>query len=95
MSVPRYRLVVEGELRPRYASAFDGMTLHAHHGETEITDDAHLQGLIRRIAGLGLRLHSLTPLDTETAEADTRTHPQPAAANNHHPSTNSTGTANP
>ena len=63
MSPPRYRLVVEGELGPRYASAFDGMTLRAHDGETEITgpiiDQSHLQGLIERIASLGLTLHSL------------------------------------
>ncbi|MGZ6564317.1 MAG: hypothetical protein ACXVH3_33075 [Solirubrobacteraceae bacterium] len=98
MSPRRYRIVIEGELGPRYASAFDGMTLHAHHGETEITgpitDDAHLQGLIQRIAGLGLKLHSLIPLDTKNKDAETPTRPQPAAANNHRPSTNSTGTAN-
>ena len=71
MSPPRYRIVVEGELGPRYASAFDGMTLRAHDGETDITgpiiDQSHLQGLIARIASLGLTLHSLTPLETENA----------------------------
>ena len=60
MSPPRYRLVVKGELGPRYASAFDGMTIHAHDGETDITgpiiDQSHLQGLIERIASLGLTL---------------------------------------
>ena len=35
MSAHRYRVVVEGELGPRYASAFDGMTLSAHDGRTE------------------------------------------------------------
>jgi hypothetical protein len=64
---PRYRLVVKGELGPRYASAFDGMTLHAHDGETDITgpiiDQSHLQGLIERIASPGLTLHSVTPLE--------------------------------
>ena len=48
MSQPRYRLVVKGELGPRYASAFDGMTIRAHDGETDITgpiiDQSHLQG---------------------------------------------------
>jgi hypothetical protein len=62
MSAPRYRPVIEGELGPRYASAFDRTMLHTHHGETEITgpitDDAHLQGLIQRIAGLELRVNS-------------------------------------
>ena len=72
MSPHRYRIVIEGELGPRYASAFDGMTIRAHNGETEITgpiiDPSHLQGLLERIAGLGLTLHSLNPLETENAE---------------------------
>ena len=77
MSPHRYRIVIEGELGPRYASAFDGMTLRAHHGVTEITgpiiDPSHLQGLLERIA-----LHSLNPLETENAEtARSRTHNQP------------------
>ena len=95
MSAPRYRLVVQGELGPRYASAFDGMTLRAHGGETEITgpitDDAHLHGLIQRIAALGLKLRSLTPLDTETAEADAPKHPQPAGVTDYNPGTNAKG----
>jgi hypothetical protein len=70
----RYRLVVEGELGPRYASAFDGMTLCAHDGETEITgaiiDQSHLQGLLTRITSLGLTLLSLAALETKSAEAD-------------------------
>lgn len=75
MSRPhRYRIVVEGELGRRYASAFEGMAVAARAGMTEITgqiiDPSHLQGLLERIAGLGLTLHSVTPLDTETAEAD-------------------------
>ena len=72
----RYRLVVEGELGPRYASAFDGMTLCAHDGETEITgaiiDQSHLQGLLTRVASLGLTLLSLAALEPKTAEADTQ-----------------------
>jgi hypothetical protein len=73
MSLTRYRLVVEGELGARYASAFEGMTISAHDGITEITgeiiDQSHLQGLLERIAGLGLTLHSLAPLETENGEA--------------------------
>jgi hypothetical protein len=69
MSADLYRLVVEGELGPRYASAFEGMTISAHDGMTEMTgsiiDPSHLQGLLERIAGLGLRLRSVTPLDDE------------------------------
>ena len=78
MSHPRYCLVVKGELGPRYASAFDGMTVRAHDGQTDITgaiiDQSHLQGLIERIASLGLTLHSLTPLETENHEATAPNH---------------------
>ena len=49
------------------------MTISAHDGITEITgeiiDPSHLQGLLERIAGLGLTLHSVTPLETENGEA--------------------------
>ena len=73
MSPTRYRLVVKGELGARYASAFEEMTISAHDGITEITgeiiDQSHLQGLLERIAGLGLTLHSVTPLDAENGEA--------------------------
>ncbi|MBV9422184.1 MAG: hypothetical protein JOZ98_04690 [Solirubrobacterales bacterium] len=59
----RYRLVVRGELGARYASAFEGMTICAHDGITEITgaviDAAHLHSLLERIASLGLVLNSL------------------------------------
>ena len=69
----RYRLVVKGELGPRYASAFEGMTICAHDGITEITgavvDPSQLHGLLERIAGLGLVLTSLAALDTEDPEA--------------------------
>ena len=73
MSPTNYQIVVKGELGVRYASAFEGMTISAHDGITEITgqitDPAHLQGLLERIAGLGLTLHSVTPLDTANGEA--------------------------
>jgi hypothetical protein len=69
MEALRYRLVVEGELGPRYAEAFEGMELHTGEGRTELTgtvvDPAHLQGLLERIAGLGLTLRSVAPLDAD------------------------------
>jgi hypothetical protein len=69
MSAEDYRLVIEGELGPRYASAFEGMTISSHDGITEITgpiiDQSHLHGVIQRIAGLGLALRSVTPMNTE------------------------------
>ena len=78
MSQPRYRLVVTGELGPRYASAFDGMTVSAHDGQTDITgpiiDQSQLHGLLDRIAGLGLTLRSLTPLEAENHEAAASNH---------------------
>ena len=71
MSADRYCLVVEGELGARYASACDGMTISAHDGMTEISgsiiDQSHLQGLLERIASLGLRLRSVTPVDADNA----------------------------
>ena len=73
MPPTRYRLVVKGELGARYASAFEGMTISAHDGITEITgeiiDPSHLQGLLERIAGLGLTLLGVTPLDDKNGEA--------------------------
>ncbi len=83
MSAHRYRVVVKGELGARYASAFEGMTVSAHDGMTEmmgsIIDPSHLQGLLERIAGLGLTLHSVTPLDAGNDVAasnyrDTKSH---------------------
>jgi len=78
MSSQQYRVVVDGELGARHASAFEGMTISAHDGMTEITgsiiDQSHLQGLLERIATLGLRLRSLTPLDTGNREAAAHNH---------------------
>ena len=78
MSPQVYRLVVNGELGPRYASAFRGMTISTGDGKTEITgvviDQSHLQGLLERIASLGLRLYSITPLTNGDGETDTRGH---------------------
>ena len=84
MSPSRYRLVVAGELGPRYASAFDGMTIRAHDGETDITgpiiDQSHLHGLLERISSLGLTLHSLTRLETENVDVGVQPYTQPAGS---------------
>jgi hypothetical protein len=73
MALRHYRVVVNGELGPRYAAAFAEMTVSANDGVTDIrgqiTGPAHLQGLLDRIAALGLTLHSLAPLETENGEA--------------------------
>jgi hypothetical protein len=95
MSPSRYSVVVVGELGPRYASAFDGMTVSARNGTTEITgpiiDPSHLQGLLRRIAGLGLTLYSVTPLETESAEPDAQTHTPSAGVLDQNPGAISKG----
>jgi hypothetical protein len=59
----QYRVVVEGELGPRYASVFEGMRFECAGGRTAIVgllvDQAQLQGMLQRIAGLGLTLVSV------------------------------------
>jgi hypothetical protein len=66
MGEPRYRIVVKGELGPRYSTAFAGMTLEPSGGETAIvgpvTDQAQLQGVLDRIAALNLVLVSVNPV---------------------------------
>jgi hypothetical protein len=65
----RYRIIVEGEIGPRYAQAFDGMEICADDGATEITgpvvDQSQLHGLLGRIADLGLTLRSITLVNTD------------------------------
>jgi hypothetical protein len=64
-----YRIIVEGELGPRYARAFEGMQIRAAGGATEISgpvvDQSQLHGLIDRIAKLGLTLRSVTPMNPD------------------------------
>jgi hypothetical protein len=58
-----YRIVVSSELSERYAPAFEGMEMEAKSGRTiltgEIVDQAHLYGILNRIARLGLQLMSV------------------------------------
>jgi hypothetical protein len=60
-----YRIVVTGELGPRYAVRFERMRLTTRNGETEIVgrveDDAELQGILETISALGLSLVSVAP----------------------------------
>ncbi len=68
MSARGYRIVVEGELGPRYLSAFEGLAGRAANGRTELSgpiiDPSHLQAVLERIADLGLTLTSVTPLES-------------------------------
>jgi hypothetical protein len=67
----RFRIVVAGELSPRFASAFDGMALECDDGRTVITgtvvDQAHLHGLLNQVAALGLDLVSVVPVDEDVS----------------------------
>jgi hypothetical protein len=62
-----YELVVRGQLGDRFAPLFEGMRLRRERGRTvltgTVTDQAHLLGLIERIAELGLELVSVNQLD--------------------------------
>ncbi len=67
MASPEYRLVVKGELSDRMQLAFEGMRLTRGDGTTTLTgtirDQAELQGVLQRIADLGLTLLDLTAID--------------------------------
>ena len=62
---------IEGELDNRFAAAFNGMALERHNGTTVLTgpvrDQADLQGLLQRVAGLGLTLSAQTPSKTRSS----------------------------
>jgi len=55
-----YRLVVRGELDPRFAYLFNGLRMERTEGTTvisgEVIDQAQLHGYIQRIEELGLEL---------------------------------------
>jgi hypothetical protein len=60
---------VEGELGRRLSTAFEGMQVEARDGMTyivgTISDQAHLHGLLDKIASLGLELVSVAPANGE------------------------------
>jgi hypothetical protein len=68
-----YRIVVTGELGPRYAARFEPMQLTTRDGETEIVgrvqDDAELHGILETIAALSLSLVSLTPVTQDAGKS--------------------------
>jgi hypothetical protein len=80
----RYRLVVEGELGPRYASAFEEMEVESEAGNTilvgDVVDQSHLQGLLDRVARLGLNLVSVAPAEDRLPPAAPPPRPKPASA---------------
>jgi hypothetical protein len=61
MSKPEsYRIVVNGLLSDRFATAFAGMAIEAGEGQTAIvgmvSDQSHLFGILERVRSLGLEL---------------------------------------
>ena len=65
----RYRLVLRGELGDAFGFLFAGLRLQRVAGMTvltgQVTDQAHLAGLIEQIQELGVELVSVNP-DQET-----------------------------
>ena len=63
MKDTHYRVVVRGELDPRFAYLFNGMAMERHEGTTvlegPVRDQAKLHGHIERIQELGLELLSV------------------------------------
>jgi hypothetical protein len=75
----RYEIRLAGQLDPRWASWFDGLTLsHEPSGITvlrgAIADQAALHGLLQRVRDLGLPLVSVTRLDESDASLATPPH---------------------
>jgi hypothetical protein len=70
----RYEIRMEGHLDDRWADRFDGLTLtREENGVTRLTgtvvDQAALHGLLRAVRDLGVRLLSVTRLQSTPAEA--------------------------
>ncbi len=61
----RYRLVLHGELGDAFGFLFDGMRLQRRAGVTvltgQVSDQAHMIGLIEQIQELGVELISVNP----------------------------------
>lgn len=71
----RYQIVVQGELDERFARLFNGMSVRCASGRSEIegelVDQAALQGMLDRVADLGLVLLSVNRIgDDPVGRAD-------------------------
>jgi hypothetical protein len=62
-------IVVAGELDERFGDAVDGMSVTSGNGRTELvgplTDQAHVQGVLRRLFDLGLDVLSFSTIPTD------------------------------
>ena len=73
----RVRITVQGQLSPRLAAAFEGLT-PVQHGDCtdlvgEIGDQAQLFGHLTRVRDLGLELVSFLPEPNNRSEHENRT----------------------
>lgn len=76
----RYRLVLRGELGDSFGFLFEGMRMQRLAGMTvltgQVTDQAHLLGLIEQIQDLGVELVSVNPYQgTDRGAADPEAEP--------------------
>jgi hypothetical protein len=62
-----YRIRITGQLDPRWADWFEGLTITLVGGDTLITgpvvDQAALHGLLKRVRDLGMTLISISPIE--------------------------------
>jgi hypothetical protein len=65
-----YQIRITGQLDPRWADWFEGLTITLDGGDTLITgpvvDQAALHGLLKRVRDLGMPLVSVSPLEPGT-----------------------------
>jgi len=72
----RYDIRVTGQLAPRWAAFFEGMTLTPQDDGTTVihgvvADQSALHGLLRKLGDLGLPLVSVTPTTGTTSTRST------------------------
>lgn len=76
----RYQLRIQGHLDEHWAAWFAGLTLVRDNDGTTIlrggvADQAELHGLLAKVRDLGATLISVTPLDDDVPDSQSRHHP--------------------
>jgi hypothetical protein len=79
----QYEIRVDGQLGPRWAAWFDGLTVTRDSDGTtllrgSVVDQAALHGLLQKLRDVGIPLISLTPVEAPSTEAPTTQGPMPA-----------------
>ena len=69
----RYEIRIAGHLAPRWAAAFEGLTLSPHADGTTvlgglIADQSALHGVLRRLGDLGLPILSVRTVEEDDRE---------------------------